>query len=106
MCYLDPRPVQNHEYVTILTGPAAFRPRAHATAAYTPFVEKGRPVLQGLLAIDFLAREVSFNLFAPLLSSGFNGGLKQCFLNSGRASKFCFINVVFSIIELCLSSVD
>ncbi|KAK2995859.1 hypothetical protein RJ640_015819 [Escallonia rubra] len=42
----------------ILSGPAAFRPRAHAASAYTPSVEKGRPVLQGLLAIDFLAKEV------------------------------------------------
>ncbi|KAK3015768.1 hypothetical protein RJ639_007496 [Escallonia herrerae] len=41
-----------------LSGPAAFRPRAHAASAYTPSVEKGRPVLQGLLAIDFLAKEV------------------------------------------------
>ncbi|KAK4480354.1 hypothetical protein RD792_013425 [Penstemon davidsonii] len=40
------------------TGPAAFRPRAHAAASYTPSIEKGRPVLQGLLAIDFLAKEV------------------------------------------------
>ncbi|CAK9159672.1 unnamed protein product [Ilex paraguariensis] len=39
-------------------GPAAFRPRAHAAAIYMPLVEKGRPVLQGLLAIDFLAKEV------------------------------------------------
>ncbi|KAK4756090.1 hypothetical protein SAY87_009847 [Trapa incisa] len=41
-----------------ISTPAAFRPRPHATATYTPFIEKGRPVLQGLLAIDFLAREV------------------------------------------------
>ncbi|CAL5404367.1 unnamed protein product [Camellia sinensis] len=39
-------------------GPAAFRPRAHAAAAYTSSIERGRPVLQGLLAIDFLAKEV------------------------------------------------
>ncbi|GFP87668.1 exocyst complex component sec8 [Phtheirospermum japonicum] len=39
-------------------GPAAFRPRANAAASYTPSIEKGRPVLQGLLAIDFLAKEV------------------------------------------------
>ncbi|KAL6586439.1 exocyst subunit [Orobanche minor] len=38
--------------------PAAFRPRANASASYTPLIEKGRPVLQGLLAIDFLAKEV------------------------------------------------
>ncbi|BBG97787.1 subunit of exocyst complex 8 [Prunus dulcis] len=37
--------------------PAAFRPRAHAAASYTPSIEKGRPVLQGLLAIDYLAKE-------------------------------------------------
>lgn len=41
----------------IFIGPAAFRPRAHAAATYTPSIEKGRPVLQGLLAIDFLAKE-------------------------------------------------
>ncbi|KAL6545358.1 hypothetical protein OROGR_009232 [Orobanche gracilis] len=38
--------------------PAAFRPRPNASASYTPLIEKGRPVLQGLLAIDFLAKEV------------------------------------------------
>ncbi|KAL6987708.1 exocyst subunit, variant 2 [Sarracenia purpurea var. burkii] len=41
-----------------ISSPAAFRPRAHAAAVYTPSIEKGRPVLQGLLAIDFLAKEV------------------------------------------------
>ncbi|CAN6565857.1 unnamed protein product [Malus baccata var. baccata] len=41
-----------------ISSPAAFRPRAHAAASYTPSIEKGRPVLQGLLAIDFLAKEV------------------------------------------------
>ncbi|GFZ14697.1 subunit of exocyst complex 8 [Actinidia rufa] len=41
-----------------ISSPAAFRPRAHAAATYTPLIEKGRPVLQGLLAIDFLAKEV------------------------------------------------
>lgn len=41
-----------------ISSPAAFRPRAHAAASYTPSVEKGRPVLQGLLAIDLLAKEV------------------------------------------------
>ncbi|GFZ11226.1 subunit of exocyst complex 8 [Actinidia rufa] len=40
-----------------ISSPAAFRPRAHAAATYTPLIEKGRPVLQGLLAIDFLAKE-------------------------------------------------
>ncbi|EPS66973.1 hypothetical protein M569_07801 [Genlisea aurea] len=38
--------------------PAAFRPRTNAASAYTPSIEKGRPILQGLLAIDFLAKEV------------------------------------------------
>ncbi|KAF6140232.1 hypothetical protein GIB67_000280 [Kingdonia uniflora] len=38
--------------------PAAFRPRAHTGSTYNPLIEKGRPVLQGLLAIDFLAKEV------------------------------------------------
>ncbi|XP_061996582.1 exocyst complex component SEC8 [Rosa rugosa] len=41
-----------------ISSPASFRPRAHAAASYTPSIEKGRPVLQGLLAIDFLAKEV------------------------------------------------
>lgn len=41
-----------------ISSPAAFRPRAHGASIYTPFVEKGRPVLHGLLAIDFLAKEV------------------------------------------------
>ncbi|KAL2529814.1 putative serine/threonine-protein kinase WNK4 [Forsythia ovata] len=35
-----------------------FRPRAHAAASYTPSFEMGRPVLQGLLAIDLLAKEL------------------------------------------------
>ncbi|KAH6782856.1 subunit of exocyst complex 8 [Perilla frutescens var. hirtella] len=41
-----------------ISSPAAFRPRANAAASYTPSIEKGRPVLQGLLAIDCLAKEV------------------------------------------------
>ncbi|XP_050203746.1 exocyst complex component SEC8 isoform X2 [Mercurialis annua] len=41
-----------------ISSPAAFRPRAHTTGTYTPSIDKGRPVLQGLLAIDFLAKEV------------------------------------------------
>ncbi|XP_057531492.1 exocyst complex component SEC8 [Amaranthus tricolor] len=41
-----------------ISSPAAFRPRAHAAASYTPSVEKGRPILQGLLAIDLLMKEV------------------------------------------------
>ncbi|OMO65560.1 hypothetical protein CCACVL1_21497 [Corchorus capsularis] len=41
-----------------ISSPAAFRPRAHASVSYTSSIEKGRPVLQGLLAIDFLAKEV------------------------------------------------
>lgn len=45
-------------YRFIFIGPAAFRPRAHTAQSYTPSIEKGRPVLQGLLAIDFLAKEV------------------------------------------------
>ncbi|KAK4430974.1 Exocyst complex component SEC8 [Sesamum alatum] len=40
-----------------ISSPASFRPRASA-AFYTPSIEKGRPVLQGLLAIDSLAKEV------------------------------------------------
>ncbi|KAF8085773.1 hypothetical protein N665_0648s0024 [Sinapis alba] len=40
-----------------ISSAAAFRPRAHTTT-YTPTVEKGRPVLQGLLAIYLLAKEV------------------------------------------------
>jgi len=35
--------------------------------AYTPSIEKGRPVLQGLLAIDHLTKEVNFNLDSNLL---------------------------------------
>lgn len=41
-----------------ISSPAAFRPRANPVTAYTPSVSKGRPVLQGLLTIDFLAKEV------------------------------------------------
>ncbi|CAA0814086.1 Exocyst complex component SEC8, partial [Striga hermonthica] len=41
-----------------ISSPAAFRPRANAAASYTPSIEKGRPVLQGLLAIDYLTKEV------------------------------------------------
>ncbi|XP_076957370.1 exocyst complex component SEC8-like isoform X1 [Bidens hawaiensis] len=41
-----------------ISSPAAFRPRANHVAAYTPSVSKGRPVLQGLLTIDYLAKEV------------------------------------------------
>ncbi|KAK1310975.1 putative exocyst complex component 4 [Acorus calamus] len=41
-----------------ISSPAAFRPRAQAASVYSPSIEKGRPVLQGLLAIDFLAKEV------------------------------------------------
>ncbi|KAL8143200.1 hypothetical protein V2J09_016232, partial [Rumex salicifolius] len=41
-----------------ISSPAAFRPRAHASASYSQYVEKGRPVLQGLLAIDLLAKEL------------------------------------------------
>ncbi|KAJ0249506.1 Exocyst complex component SEC8 [Hirschfeldia incana] len=40
-----------------ISSAAAFRPRAHTTT-YTLTVEKGRPILQGLLAIDLLAKEV------------------------------------------------
>lgn len=43
-----------------LLGPAAFRPRAHLVTTYTPSIDNGRPVLQGLLAIDFLTKEASF----------------------------------------------
>ncbi|KAK7391396.1 hypothetical protein VNO78_19812 [Psophocarpus tetragonolobus] len=41
-----------------ISSPAAFRPRAHVATTYTPSIEKGRPVLQGLLAIDHLTKEV------------------------------------------------
>lgn len=41
-----------------ISSPAAFRPRAHVVTTYTPLIEKGRPVLQGLLAIDYLTKEV------------------------------------------------
>lgn len=41
-----------------ISSPAAFRPRAHTAQSYTTSIEKGRPVLQGLLAVEFLAKEV------------------------------------------------
>ncbi|KAE9612190.1 putative Sec8 exocyst complex component specific domain-containing protein [Lupinus albus] len=41
-----------------ISSPAAFRPRAHVVTAYTSSIENGRPVLQGLLAIDYLTKEV------------------------------------------------
>uniref|UniRef100_A0A0E0EK63 Exocyst complex component Sec8 n=1 Tax=Oryza meridionalis TaxID=40149 RepID=A0A0E0EK63_9ORYZ len=41
-----------------ISSPAAFRPRVHATSVYSPLVENGRPVLQGLLAVDIIAKEV------------------------------------------------
>ncbi|KAL5223116.1 hypothetical protein ABZP36_027829 [Zizania latifolia] len=41
-----------------ISSPAAFRPRVHATSIYSPLVENGRPVLQGLLAVDIIAKEV------------------------------------------------
>ncbi|XP_042031641.1 exocyst complex component SEC8-like isoform X1 [Salvia splendens] len=41
-----------------ISSPAAFRPRANVAVSYTPSIGKGRPVLQGLLAIDCLAKEV------------------------------------------------
>ncbi|OIV89564.1 hypothetical protein TanjilG_19241 [Lupinus angustifolius] len=41
-----------------ISSPAAFRPRAHVVTSYTPSIENGRPVLQGLLAIDYLTKEV------------------------------------------------
>ncbi|KAJ0979864.1 hypothetical protein J5N97_015338 [Dioscorea zingiberensis] len=41
-----------------ISSPAAFRPRVNATSVYNSSVEKGRPVLQGLLATDFLVKEV------------------------------------------------
>lgn len=54
-------------YSNFFIGPAAFRPRAHASASYTPSIEKGRPVLQGLLAIDFLAKEVPYSSYRSLV---------------------------------------
>ncbi|KVI09701.1 Sec8 exocyst complex component specific domain-containing protein [Cynara cardunculus var. scolymus] len=61
-------------------GPAAFRPRANPAAAYSPSVSKGRPVLQGLLTIDFLAKEACSFIFSFLFSLTRKclGGLKQC----------------------------
>lgn len=41
-----------------ISSPAAFRPRANPYVSYNSSIEKGRPVLQGLHAIDFLAKEV------------------------------------------------
>ncbi|THU62749.1 hypothetical protein C4D60_Mb01t08410 [Musa balbisiana] len=40
-----------------ISSPAAFRPRANGSV-YRPLVEMGRPVLQGLLATNCLAKEV------------------------------------------------
>ncbi|KAF9674910.1 hypothetical protein SADUNF_Sadunf10G0176500 [Salix dunnii] len=54
--------------------PAAFRPRVHTVAPYTTSIEKGRPVLQGLLAIDFLAKEAGiyyFSICPPLNKCNF-----------------------------------
>ena len=49
-----------YNFITIhlFTGPAAFRPRVNATLVYGSSVEHGRPVLQGLLAVDIIAKEV------------------------------------------------
>lgn len=41
-----------------ISSPAAFRPRVHASTVYSSSVEHGRPVLQGLLAVDIIAKEV------------------------------------------------
>ncbi|XP_020178218.3 exocyst complex component SEC8 [Aegilops tauschii subsp. strangulata] len=41
-----------------ISSPAAFRPRVNATSVYSSLVENGRPVLQGLLAVDIIAKEV------------------------------------------------
>jgi exocyst complex component 4 len=41
-----------------ISSPAAFRPRVNATSVYSSVVENGRPVLQGLLAVDIIAKEV------------------------------------------------
>ncbi|KAF8675574.1 hypothetical protein HU200_047643 [Digitaria exilis] len=41
-----------------ISSPAAFRPRVQATSVYDSSVEHGRPVLQGLLAVDIIAKEV------------------------------------------------
>ncbi|KAG2583132.1 hypothetical protein PVAP13_6KG215706 [Panicum virgatum] len=40
-----------------ISSPAAFRPRVNATLVYGSSVEHGRPVLQGLLAVDIIAKE-------------------------------------------------
>jgi hypothetical protein len=51
-----------YNFITLhlLIGPAAFRPRVHATSVYSSSVELGRPVLQGLLAVDIIAKEVVY----------------------------------------------
>lgn len=41
-----------------ISSPAAFRPRVNATSVYSSLVDNGRPVLQGLLAVDIIAKEV------------------------------------------------
>lgn len=40
--------------------------------AYTPSIENGRPVLQGLLAIDYLTKEVNFNFKICKIASNFS----------------------------------
>ncbi|GAY54530.1 hypothetical protein CUMW_157370 [Citrus unshiu] len=42
----------------ILTGPAAFRPRAHTAATYVPSIEKGRPVLGWAQAMPKFAADL------------------------------------------------
>ncbi|MBA0781020.1 hypothetical protein Gotri_001982 [Gossypium trilobum] len=50
-------------FVDYRKSPAAFRPRANPYVSYNSSIEKGRPVLQGLQAIDFLAKEASLSYF-------------------------------------------
>lgn len=45
----------SHSYVT---GPSAFRLKAHPGAVYEPALERGRPVLHGPLAANQLITEV------------------------------------------------
>ncbi|XP_051130784.1 exocyst complex component SEC8 isoform X2 [Andrographis paniculata] len=80
-----------------ISSPAAFRPRASAAASYTPSVEKGRPVLQGLLAIDFLAKEVhGWAQAMPKFSGGLISYVKT-FLE--RAYERCRTSYMEAVLE-------
>jgi hypothetical protein len=82
-----------------LLGPAAFRPRAHVVTTYTPSIEKGRPVLQGLLAIDYLTKEVNFsfnnhlNTLCQVLFIFYFSILNATWYNTWTC-KFCSLDII------------